>query len=193
MADSSAFSVRFFINPLISLYQTVFSTLTTFSTRPAYASKWENRFYRLFHYLCFSPDQLTDVMTKLAPYFGAQFIPKHAFPFSSWKTFSAEPTLLLRAIVPSSGFAITFKALIDTGAYCSFIQHDLATLLFNNGATCEYMWPFTSFMPFFKMKTLHYRKINGLTLQSLEDGSVNRTTSILLHENCARSILLTPG
>ena len=156
---------------------------TTSSPTSAFASQWANWFYAFLHFLCFSPDQFNDVMTKLAFLVGST-TKKFSSSFNPQKKFTTRPTVLLRAILPSSGFTIIFRALFDTGASFSVIEHDLASLLFNNGAITEYVWPVLVSKPFYKVKTLSYRKISGLTLQSVENTSVNITTSILVDEYC---------
>ena len=185
MAENTAFSVRFIINPLILLYQRVFAPPTTTAPpTPAFESQWANWFYGFLNFLCFSHDQFNSTMAQIATYLDAQIEPKYTPSFLPPKPYSARPTVLLRAIVPSSGFTVTFRALFDTGAYRSFIDYDLATLLFNNGATPEYIWPVFTKKSFYSVSTMGYRKINGLTLQSVEDTSVNITTSILVDEYC---------
>lgn len=103
-------------------------------------------------------------------------------PFSPQQTFSARPTVLLRVIVPSSGFAITVRALLDTGAALSSIKKDLAKVLFESGgATCEYFWP-RKVRSFTGGLIVRYRRINNLTLQSIGNESVKLAVSMTIDE-----------
>lgn len=150
---------------------------------PTSTSQWANRIYAFFHFLCFKPDQFNDVIAKTAFFYGATsetefYEGDHEPP----QRFNARPTVLLQAIVPSSGFTVTFRALIDSGGETSCIQSELAALLIENGATCEYIWPTLFNLPFSKPPKFNYRKICGLTLQSVENASVKMTTSFVVDE-----------
>ena len=91
--------------------------------------------------------------------------------FQPGTSFSARPTVLLRAFVPSTGFSIVFRAMLDSGATFSRMAGSLAEVLFANGATCENIWPVGGAEnPFQKLISFDYRYISGLKLQSLEDG-----------------------
>ncbi len=182
MADNTAFSVSFIINPLILLYRKTFAPATTASPPTAFTSQWANWFYAFLNFLCFSPDQLNDVMAKSASSVGATTKLQSSSFCKTPQRIKVCPTVLLRAIVPSSGFTVTFRALLDSGAYSSSITHDLATLLIENGATCDYFWPRKCCFPFYKLTRYLYQKIYGLTLQSVENASVKITTSIEIDE-----------
>ena len=182
MADNTAFSVSFIINPLISLYRRVFAPATTSSPPTAFTSQWANWFYAFLNFLCFSPDQFNDVMAKSASFIGATTKLQSSLFRKTPQRIEVCPTVLLRAIVPSSGFTVTFRALLDSGAYSSSITHDLATLLIENDASCDYFWPKGWCFPFYKLTKYLYRKIYGLTLQSVENASVKMTTSIKIDE-----------
>lgn len=182
MADNTAFSVSFIINPLISLYRKTFAPATTSSPPTAFTSQWANWFYAFLNFLCFSPDQFNDVMAKSASFIGATTKLQSSLFRKTPQRIEVCPTVLLRAIVPSSGFTVTFRALLDSGAESSFMTNDLATLLIETGATCEYIWPTATWGPFFKLFKLQYKKICGLILQSVENASVKIITSVIADE-----------
>lgn len=143
---------------------------------------WAQRFAVFLHFLCICSDQFVDVVKWLASATGASSKPNSQDFFPVTK-FVALQTLLLRAVVPSTGFTITFRALLDSGATFSSINHKLATVLFENGAECQLIQPVFSIKPFYEIqKTLCYRQINGLTLQSVEDESVTISTSVLVDD-----------
>ncbi len=181
MENGTTFSVCYIINHLILLYKKMLAP-TTASPKTAFASQWSNRFYAFLCFLCFSPDQFNDVMAKLAFLFGASTKRQSASFYKSPRKFVVCPTILLRAIVPSSGFTVTFRALLDSGADTSSITHNLATLLIENGATCEHIWPTGFWLPFYNLVRFEYRKICGLILQSVENASIKMTTSIKIDE-----------
>ena len=84
--------------------------------------------------------------------------------------FSACPTVLLRAFVPSTGFSVVFRAMLDSGATYSHMAASLAEVLLANGATAEYVWPVGGAESHFqRLISFDYRYISGLKLQSLED------------------------
>ncbi|KAH9397056.1 hypothetical protein TYRP_003360, partial [Tyrophagus putrescentiae] len=126
--------------------------------------------------------QFTNFIDELAFYENASTDLHYPPSFKQEQKFTTCPTVLLRAIVPSSGFTITFKAMLDSGAESSFISFDLARLLIKNGANWEYVWPKIGCYPFYELFTFHYRNICDLTLQSVENISVKMTTSIRVDE-----------
>ena len=78
------------------------------------------------------------------------------------------PTLLLRLIVPHTGFTVIVRALLDTGCSYSFLSFALSSLLFREvGPYFRYCWPSTSRLLIGKPRTL-YRSLLGLQLQSLD-------------------------
>lgn len=170
------------LKPLF-LFYTMSSLPVFLESKSAFSPAfWAQRFFVFLHFLCFSSVQFTDVLEWLASAFGASLKPISK-EFVPVPTFVASQTVLLRAVVPSSGFTITFRALLDSGTTFSSINHELATVLFENGAECQLIQPVFSIKPFYEIqKTLCYRQINGLTLQSVEDESVTITTSVLVDD-----------
>ncbi len=179
MADNNKFSVFSIINPLISLYRKIFALKTA---SPTFSSPWPHLFFVFFHFLCNSSQQFTNFIDELAFYEDASTDLHYPPSFEQEQKFTTCPTVLLRAIVPSSGFTITFKAMLDSGAESSLISFDLARLLIKNGANWEYVWPKIGCYPFYELFTFHYRNICDLTLQSVENISVKMTTSIRVDE-----------
>lgn len=142
------------------------------------------RFLVYFKFLSITPDQSTEIFAKVAKLENACAKPKHRPSLSPRQKFSVRPTVLLRLITPS-GFSITVRAILDSGAWKSVVFTDLSTLLAKNGANYKHVWPYGNFMPFWEQKTLIYREMSGLKFQSVENESLSFTTSIAVDESFA--------
>ena len=135
-------------------------------------------------FLSITPDQFTGIFAKVAQLENSCAEPKHRPSLSSRRKFSVCPTVLLRLITPS-GFSITVRAMLDSGAWKSVVFTDLAILLADNGANYKHVWPYGSLWPFWEQKTLIYREMSGLKFQSVENESLSFTTSIAVDESFA--------
>ncbi len=187
MANACVFFIwSSFFRHLHNLFTVITSSLSSFS--------WAHLFFTYLGFLCFSSPahQLTRLMGKYAESMGAVAEPdpndqSDCARFRALtKKFSIRPTLLLRAVVPSTGFSVTFRGLLDTGATCSVISRDLATVLFEEGgASFEYIWPQYFFAPFHERpRRLQYRKVVDVKLQSVEDETTEWTLPSIHVEEC---------
>ncbi|KAH9390779.1 hypothetical protein TYRP_006363 [Tyrophagus putrescentiae] len=142
------------------------------------SSSWSHRFFTFLRLLSFNPAQFTRLLEQYAQWFDgtnqpystqwhSQFLRHHGKPV---KRFTVRPTVLLQAVVPFTGFAVTFRAMLDSGAYASFISRDLAALLLEEGgATEEYIWPAFIDASFYPKHTLLYRRLCNLQLKSVDE------------------------
>ena len=141
-------------------------------------SSWSHRFFTFLRLLSFNPAQFTRLLEQYAQWFDgtnqpysiqwhSQFLRHHGKPV---KNFTVRPTVLLQAVVPSTGFAVTFRAMLDSGAYASFISRDLAAMLLEEGgATEEYIWLAFIDSSFYPKHTLLYRRLCNLQLKSVDE------------------------
>ncbi len=159
------------------------SSNSTSSTKSAPdSSSWANRIFAFFNFLFIKPEHFTDLLSEFAVFMDASIGLKFTPSFSPKQTFSTVPIVLLQAHIPSTGFIVTFRAILDSGASSSIVSSKLATVLIDNGATCQYIWPNVHSLVFWKVHPLLYRKISRLTLQSVENNSRTIVTSIKIEE-----------
>ncbi len=78
------------------------------------------------------------------------------------------PTLLLRLIVPRTGFTVIVRALLDTGCSNSILTFAFSRLLLREaGPYLRYCWPSATRLISGQTNTF-YRSLLGLQLQSLD-------------------------
>ncbi len=134
---------------------------------------WATFTYELIRQLSSTHSQFTGAVHPPA------LLPQHQFDLKSCKakfqtslqnnySYSAvRPTLFLRVIVPSTGFTVVVRALLDTGSSLTAIGTELATLLTEKGgAHLQYRWP-REFLLFDGDRQPFYRSLLGLQLQSV--------------------------
>ncbi len=172
-----------FFKHLFNLVTVITSSISSFS--------WAHLFFTYLRLLCLS-DQFPRLMGKYAESMGTFAEPDSDSGKRFWpppKKCTVRPTLLLRAVVPSTGFSVTFRGLIDTGATCSSISRDLATVLFEEGgANHQYIWPeYFCFTFHERTERLKYRKVVGVKLQSIEDETAEWTLPSTYVDECARN------
>ncbi len=194
MANACIFLIwSSFFKHLFNLCTMITSSLSSFS--------WVHLFFTYLHFLCLPSKAIhfSRLMGRYAETMGAVAEPdpdderQSLHFYEQPKKFTSCPTIFLQAIVPSTGFSVTFRGLLDTGATCSAITRDLATVLLKEGnASCEYTCPQYFFARFQKRPwSLEYRKICGLKLQSVENEEAPEWTlpSIYVDE-CTRNYLV---
>ncbi len=157
---------------------------------------WAHRFHCLLRLLCFSQDQFSRLVSESAAVASIdiaeeeekeeeeeanfkkactehlqqkrQFIAstRHIQPRTS---FAARPTLLLRVVIPQTGYSVVVRACVDTGQSTTTVTADLANLLVANGAQSRFIWPHKVILYFGGHRT-DYRALDGhgLLLQSVE-------------------------
>ncbi len=145
------------------LQRLVFSDVITMVTACCFSSSSFSDNSKSSRKCCFFPKWPEIALTN------EELVQKYG-PYKARLRFSACPTVLLRAVVPSTGFSVVFRAMLDSGATYSHMAASLAEVLLANGATAEYVWPVGGAEnPFLRLRSLDYCHISGLKLQSLED------------------------